>query len=266
VLLLGGREASPGSGLLGVDFGTGFSTDLETRRAQKSMIPYEKLPESLRAQLSKKEYMTMEHRADDSEESVSVVGNRAGCLLPVVVFCFSKKKCEEIVDFYKGQDLLTAVEKNSVRVIMKDVLSRLNPLDSRLPQVTYIFDLLMRGFGVHHGGLLPILKESVEVLFSQSVVKVLIATETFAMGVNMPARSVVFNSTRKHDGKGFRDLLPGEYTQMAGRAGRRGLDRVGTVIVAAWTELPTEIGLRTLITGNAPCSCPTVPLIICLCS
>lgn len=86
--------------------------------------------------------------------------------------------------------------------------------------------MLSRGFGVHHGGLLPILKESVEVLFSQSIVKVLVATETFAMGVNMPARSVVFNGIRKHDGRSFRDLLPGEYTQMAGRAGRRGLDRV----------------------------------------
>lgn len=82
---------------------------------------------------------------------------------------------------------------------------------------------------MHHGGLLPILKESVEVLFSQSVVKVLIATETFAMGVNMPARSVVFHGIRKNDGRGFRDLLPGEYTQMAGRAGRRGLDKVKAV-------------------------------------
>jgi antiviral helicase SKI2 len=79
---------------------------------------------------------------------------------------------------------------------------------------------------VHHGGLLPILKEMVEILFSKGIVKVLFATETFAMGVNMPARTVVFNGFRKHDGREFRDLLPGEYTQMAGRAGRRGLDKV----------------------------------------
>lgn len=58
------------------------------------------------------------------------------------------------------------------------------------------------------------------------------------MGVNAPTRTVVFHSTRKHDGKGFRNLLPGEYTQMAGRAGRRGLDSVGTVVVAAWEDLP----------------------------
>jgi hypothetical protein len=88
-------------------------------------------------------------------------------------------------------------------------------------------------------------------LFSVSVVKVLFATETFAMGVNMPARSVVFNGFRKHDGNSFRDLTPGEYIQMAGRAGRRGLDNVGTVILAAWTDLPSEIGLKTLLTGSA---------------
>ena len=65
---------------------------------------------------------------------------------------------------------------------------------------------------VYVGGLLPILKEVVELLFERSVVKILIATETFAMGVNMPARCVVFNGYRKHDGKGFRDLLPGMYS------------------------------------------------------
>jgi antiviral helicase SKI2 len=122
-------------------------------------------------------------------------------------------------------------------------------------------DMLQRGVGVHHGGLLPIIKEMVEMLFARGLVKVsnshphppttaathqvqwprgrkpvrvlqvLFATETFAMGVNMPARCVVFDSIRKHDGSGFRDLLAGEYIQMAGRAGRRGLDNTGTVII-----------------------------------
>jgi antiviral helicase SKI2 len=98
--------------------------------------------------------------------------------------------------------------------------------------------------------LLPILKETVEILFSESIVKVLFATETFAMGVNMPARAVVFNGFLKHDGREFRDLLPGEYIQMAGRAGRRGLDKVGTVLIAAWTELPAEPDVKRLMTGR----------------
>lgn len=99
---------------------------------------------------------------------------------------------------------------------------------------------------------MPILKEMVEILFSRNLIKVLFATETFAMGVNMPARSVVFNSIRKHDGTQFRVLEPGEYTQMAGRAGRRGLDKVGTVIMCCFGESPPPVGiLRNMLTGQS---------------
>ena len=79
----------------------------------------------------------------------------------------------------------------------------------------------------------------VEILFTSGFVKVLFATETFAMGVNAPARCVVFSSTRKHDGREFRDLMPGEYTQMAGRAGRRGLDDSGVVLIVVNDEMPS---------------------------
>jgi hypothetical protein len=86
----------------------------------------------------------------------------------------------------------------------------------------------------------------VEMLFARGLCKLLFATETFAMGVNMPARTVIFSSIRKHDGQGFRELLSGEYTQMSGRAGRRGLDAVGTVIIACWTEIPDVFIARVL--------------------
>ena len=76
-------------------------------------------------------------------------------------------------------------------------------------------DMLKRGIGVHHSGVLPLLKEVVEMLFQRGFVKLLFATETFAMGVNMPARTVVFDAIRKHDGKEFRTFLPAEYIQMA---------------------------------------------------
>ena len=88
-------------------------------------------------------------------------------------------------------------------------------------------------------------------LFCRGLLKVLFSTETFAMGVNAPARSVCFQDLRKHDGQDFRSLLPGEYTQMAGRAGRRGLDSVGTVILAAWDNFPAESTVRTLLSGKA---------------
>jgi len=76
-------------------------------------------------------------------------------------------------------------------------------------------ELLKRGIGIHHSGILPILKEVVELLFQKGWVKLLFATETFAMGVNMPARTVVFDNIRKHDGVNFRTLLPAEYIQVS---------------------------------------------------
>ena len=92
------------------------------------------------------------------------------------------------------------------------------------------WQLLKQGIGIHHGGLLPILKEVIEIMFQEGLIKALFATETFSMGLNMPARTVVFTSVRKFDGKDFRWVSSGEYTQMAGRAGRRGLDDRGIVI------------------------------------
>jgi antiviral helicase SKI2 len=173
-------------------------------------------------------------------------------LTPTVVFTFSKKKCEEVANMLNSLDLTTSKERSAVRTFAFQTVSRLSPVDAALPQVMSVCEMVERGIGVHHGGLLPILKEMVEILFSRNLIKVLFATETFAMGVNMPARSVVFNSIRKHDGKQFRVLQPGEYTQMAGRAGRRGLDKVGTVIMSCFGEKPPPIGiLKTMLTGTS---------------
>ncbi|KAI0800779.1 antiviral helicase [Fomes fomentarius] len=142
------------------------------------------------------------------------------------------------------------LEKSEIHVAIEKALSRLKGSDKQLPQIRRMRDLLSRGIGVHHGGLLPIVKEVVEILFARGLVKVLFATETFAMGVNMPAKCVVFSHIRKHDGRSFRDILPGEYTQMAGRAGRRGLDATGTVIIVANDECPEQTTLQTMILGT----------------
>ncbi len=88
-----------------------------------------------------------------------------------------------------------------IEEILNNALDVLSEDDRQLPQVESIRPLLMRGIGVHHGGLLPILKETVEILFAENLLKVLFATETFAMGLNMPARTVLFTSCRKFDGK-----------------------------------------------------------------
>ncbi|KFM25638.1 Helicase SKI2W [Auxenochlorella protothecoides] len=148
-------------------------------------------------------------------------------------------------------DFTSSSEKSEIHLFCEKCFARLTGTDRQLPQVLRVTEMLKRGLGVHHAGLLPIVKEVVEMLFCRGIIKVLLATETFAMGVNAPARTVVFQSLRKHDGHSFRPLLSGEYTQMAGRAGRRGLDAVGTVIVAAWDELPQEGDIRRLLTGSA---------------
>ncbi|KAF7560047.1 hypothetical protein G7046_g4114 [Stylonectria norvegica] len=173
-------------------------------------------------------------------------------LLPACIFVFSKKRCEENADALSNQDFCTASEKSHIHMIIERSIARLKPEDRELPQIIRLRELLGRGIAVHHGGLLPIVKELVEILFAQTLVKVLFATETFAMGLNLPTRTVVFSGYRKHDGHSFRNLLPGEYTQMAGRAGRRGLDTVGSVLIVppGGDDAPPVADLRNMIQGE----------------
>lgn len=188
---------------------------------------------------------------DQSEWTKLINSLNDKALLPVVVFAFSKRLCEESANKLNKLDLSSPSERSEIHLFIETSVQRLQGSDRELPQVLTMKEMLKRGIGVHHGGLLPIIKEMVEILFGRGLVKVLFSTETFAMGVNMPARTVVFNGIRKHDGKNFRDLLPGEYTQMAGRAGRRGLDSVGTVIIACWNDVPEPTSLRTMLAGKA---------------
>ncbi|KAF8711835.1 Antiviral helicase, partial [Rhizoctonia solani] len=190
------------------------------------------------------------HQQQDKNLWVHLVGHlKKKNLLPVVIFTFSKKRCEENAGTLSSTDLSDAKERSEIHLVWEKALGRLKGTDKKLPQIARMRDLLSRGIGVHHGGLLPLVKEVVEILFARGLVKVLFATETFAMGVNMPARSVVFSGIRKHDGKSFRDLLPGEYTQMSGRAGRRGLDETGVVIIVSGDELPDTGTLNRMILG-----------------
>ncbi|CAG9535827.1 unnamed protein product [Cercopithifilaria johnstoni] len=152
-------------------------------------------------------------------------------MLPVIVFVFSRRRCDDNAYLLRSVDLTTEKEKSSIHHFFSKCIARLKGSDKNLPQVLQMKELCKHGFAIHHSGILPILKEVVELLFQKGLVKVLFATETFAMGVNMPARTVIFDSLQKHDGRQLRLLNPGEYIQMAGRAGRRGLDATGTVIV-----------------------------------
>uniref|UniRef100_A0AAQ5YGP3 SKI2 homolog, superkiller viralicidic activity 2-like n=2 Tax=Amphiprion ocellaris TaxID=80972 RepID=A0AAQ5YGP3_AMPOC len=169
---------------------------------------------------------------------------------PVVAFTFSRTRCDENARSLDSMDLTSSIEKAEIHSFFQKSLSRLRGGDRQLPQILLMRDLLKRGVAIHHSGILPILKEVIEMLFSRGLVKVLFATETFAMGVNMPARTVVFDSIRKHDGTGFRNLLPGEYIQMAGRAGRRGLDATGTVMILCKAGVHEMADLHVMMLGK----------------
>lgn len=170
-------------------------------------------------------------------------------LAPVIIFSFSKKECETNAQQMARLDFNNANEKSMVDEIFDNAMNVLNEDDRNLPQVTKLLPLLRRGIGIHHGGLLPILKETIEILFGEGLLKALFATETFAMGLNMPARTVVFTSSQKFDGRNFRTLASGEYIQMSGRAGRRGLDDKGIVILMVDEKVSPATG-REIIQGK----------------
>ncbi|XP_054743075.1 exosome RNA helicase MTR4-like [Anastrepha obliqua] len=169
---------------------------------------------------------------------------------PVIIFSFSKKDCEVYAMQMAKLDFNTAEEKRLVDEVFNNAMDVLSEEDRQLPQVENVLPLLKRGIGIHHGGLLPILKEIIEILFGKGLLKALFATETFAMGLNLPARTVLFTAPRKFDGKNFRWISSGEYIQMAGRAGRRGLDDKGIVILMIDEEVSPSIG-RGIVQGKA---------------
>ncbi|XP_078656380.1 exosome RNA helicase MTR4-like isoform X4 [Branchiostoma floridae x Branchiostoma belcheri] len=165
---------------------------------------------------------------------------------PVIAFSFSKKECEAYALQMSKLDFNTDEEKKLVEEVFFNAIDCLSDEDKKLPQVEHVLPLLKRGIGIHHGGLLPILKETIEILFSEGLIKALFATETFSMGLNMPARTVLFTSARKFDGKDFRWVSSGEYIQMSGRAGRRGLDERGIVILMIDEKMGPSVGKNLL--------------------
>ncbi|WFD02326.1 RNA helicase [Malassezia obtusa] len=169
---------------------------------------------------------------------------------PVIVFAFSKRQCEALALQMSKLEFNTDEEKAMVSTVFNNAIEALSVEDRALPQIEHILPLLRRGIGIHHGGLLPILKEVIEILFQEGLLKVLFATETFSIGLNMPAKTVVFTAVRKWDGNEFRNLSSGEFIQMSGRAGRRGLDDRGIVIMMFDEKLEPGAA-KTMVKGEA---------------
>ncbi|KAG5859941.1 superfamily II RNA helicase [Encephalitozoon hellem] len=170
-------------------------------------------------------------------------------LTPSIFFCFSKKRCEDYAEILKTLNLNDERSREEVRTFLSEATKCLSPEDRNLPQILSMSSMVLNGIAVHHGSLLPFVKECVELLFSMNLVKLLIATETFAMGVNMPAKCCVFLSLSKIDNGVFRYISSGEYIQMSGRAGRRGMDAVGTVVIAD-PKMPPLSTIRGIIHGT----------------
>lgn len=175
---------------------------------------------------------------------------------PALFFCFSKKQCQTHAhNAYSNARAL--VDPKAASAIDKEFTRLLRKFKDReslsvLQQTQDVRRLVSKGIGYHHAGLLPPLKEIIQELFSQGLIQVLFVTETFAAGVNMPAKTVVFTGFSKYDNhcSGFRTLLPEEYGQMAGRAGRRGMDKVGTVIHLPMRDMLTAREARDMMCGK----------------
>ncbi|TAP27285.1 DEAD/DEAH box helicase [Arthrobacter sp. S41] len=173
----------------------------------------------------------------------SVIGklDRAS-LLPAIFFIFSRKGCDMAVQQCAMADLrlTTNEEAAEIRQALEEVSYRIPSEDLDVLEFWAWRDGLVRGFASHHAGLLPIFKEIVEDLFARNLIKVVFATETLALGVNMPARSVVLEKLVKFNGESHVQISSGEYTQLTGRAGRRGIDVEGHSIVVWNPELEPE--------------------------
>ncbi len=171
-------------------------------------------------------------------------------MLPAIYFMFSRNDCEvaaELVAMNKLERLRDPQVRAEIEEVIGRYLARLEEDDRNIQQVKTIVGLTRRGLGYHHAGLLPILKQLVEELFSRGLMSVVFATDTLALGVNMPAKTVVIGRMSKFDGQSRRPLLPNEFQQMAGRAGRRGLDPQGHVVVpySPWIGFAETIEIAT---------------------
>ncbi len=163
-------------------------------------------------------------------------------LLPAIYFIFSRAGCDQAVEQCRAANLrLTSPAERTE--ILEFVDLKVAPIDAAdLDALGYdaLAESLGRGVASHHAGMLPLFKEAVEELFAQGLVKVVFATETLSLGINMPARTVVIEKLSKWQGERHELLTPGEYTQLTGRAGRRGIDRRGAAVVLHQPHVPFE--------------------------
>ena len=168
--------------------------------------------------------------------------------LPCLYFCFSRKGCGQNAEYYANQNFLTPEQRVEILRLFDLLCTRYSIRDER--NIKAFRRLVSKGVAYHHAGMLPTLKEVVERLFTSGLIQLLFTTETFAVGINMPACTVVFESLEKYDGVNFRYLKTREYHQMSGRAGRRGIDPIGYVYARVTPKFADVEGVQRIISDK----------------
>ncbi|MFH1338421.1 MAG: DEAD/DEAH box helicase, partial [Candidatus Omnitrophota bacterium] len=169
--------------------------------------------------------------------------------LPCIWFVFSRRRTEDLAFELYSFDFLDESEKTRIVSLYNELCRRFDLTGEE--SANRIYYLIQKGIAYHHAGMLPTLKEVIEQLFTSRLLKVIFTTETFALGINMPARSVVFDNLRKYYGRYVRILKVRDFYQMAGRAGRRGMDKVGFVYSRINPGLINVDQIKEIISGRA---------------
>lgn len=175
-------------------------------------------------------------------------------LLPCIYFVFSRKGCDQTAQEIANArlDLTTPSERGEIRAVAERHVAHLSADDLTVLGYERWLSVLEQGAAAHHAGLIPAFKETVEELFLKGLVQVVAATETLALGINMPARTVVVDSLSKFNGESHELLVPSDYTQLTGRAGRRGIDTQGTAIVLFSPYVPFDQVVAIAAKGSNP--------------
>ena len=182
-------------------------------------------------------------------------------MLPAIYFIFSRRGCDDAVKkcLFENIKLTTTAEAREIVNYAQERVTDLSPNELAVLGYDEWIEGLRRGIASHHAGMIPPFKETVEQLFVRGLVKVVFATETLALGINMPARSVVIESLTKFTGETHELMTPGEYTQLSGRAGRRGIDELGHSTVLMQRFIPFDTITRLASTRTYPLDSSFLP-------
>ena len=178
----------------------------------------------------------------------------AAAKLPAIYFIFSRVACDQAARTVSsaGLRLTSAAERETIRSFASEATAHLDPTDLAVLGYASWLAMLESGVAAHHAGMVPAFKETVEQLFSAGYIKLVFATETLALGINMPAKAVVLESFSKFNGESHELLRPGDYTQLTGRAGRRGIDGHGTAVILYSSYVPFKKIVDVAALGSHP--------------